>query len=102
MENVKKGEFLVLNKDVCEYLESLNLSYKEMVEYFGIKVYPDTIRKAFWRYQVKHKTKKVMIKQYCIENPTKSLSFVAIKYKCSREWVKQIRKEIKDEIGRNI
>ena len=102
MQKYNKGEILILTRDACEFLESLNLSYSEMSSYLGVKLKPKTIKNTFCLYGVKHKSKKVLIKKYMLDNPDKSLTFVARKYDCSRKWVQQIRKEIKNEKSSDI
>lgn len=69
-------KFNDLNYDVCEYLEGLNISYKEMQEYLVIKVSPSQISKAFKKYGIKHKTKIERIQNETIKKgiPLKELA----------------------------
>ena len=99
-ETYKQGEILILTREVCEFLESLNLSYADMTRYLAIKLSPSTLANTFLKYGIKHKSKKTLIKKYMRENPDKSLSFVAIKFNVSRRYIVKIKGEIKNDKGK--
>ena len=81
----------------CIYLESLNLSYKEMCEMFIVKVSPNFLCKKFKEYGIHHKCKCERIYEE-VKNSSESLNKLARKHKVSRRSVCNIRKKVKENV----
>lgn len=79
-------KYLEPTKEILEYLESLNLSYVEMVDYFEIKIYPSEICRYFKKYNIHHK------KKYERVNNNLSINGNKIKYNLSKNTILKGRK----------
>lgn len=92
--------YTIITKEVCEELESMNLSYEEMCKLFSIKVSPSHLRNKFHKYRVQHKNKYERLAMELTKNNDcdKSYLFICRKYKVSTKTVlktKNILRRIK-------
>lgn len=89
------GQLMYVDYKTCLYLESLNLSYKEMCEMFAVKVSPQYLCKKFRKYGIKHKCKCNRLYEE-ISSSNKSIGELSIKYKIAKSSVSRIRKKARE------
>lgn len=90
-------KYVTVNKAICEELETLNIDYKDMIEYFDIKISINSIRSYFSQFGVKHKKKNERIYGYVKENFDKPCRFLAYKCRCSPNTIYKTKRRILDD-----
>lgn len=95
---------LELTKNDCVYLESLNLSYKQMLEFISIRTTENALAKSFLKYGIKHKTKYERIKINILKGGyiDKPTSLLAKKYDCNVKLIQRIKREYKNDKNKCI
>lgn len=92
------------NKVNLEYLESLNMTYREMIECFDIHMSKQYISKLFKEFGLHHKTTIERVISSLEENPSlidKSNSSLANYFRCNRKTVSLAKEKIKNDSSNN-
>lgn len=82
-------KIIELNKGDCEYLESLNLSYKEMLDELSIKVSVKRLQNCFKTYNIAHKTKAERVALQLNQYEGYSIRRLAHIFKCSPNTIRK-------------
>ena len=83
--------FSNLNYDTCLYLENLNLTYKEMLDYIDLRISISQLSILFKKFGIKHKSKLERLKDEIIKNGSNQQ--LAIRYNVSRRTIIKLKKE---------
>jgi len=92
---ISNGKVVYLNREGCEYLESLNISYEEMKEYIVFNTCKQFISNSFKKYNIHHKTKAERLALIDLNENQKS---IVIKYKCDRKTIRKAKKIQNDNL----
>ena len=89
--------FLYLDYETLTYLESLNLSYKEMIPYFDIIVTKYDLSRGFKKHGIKHKTAVERLYEI-VRTGDLSISQLCKQYDVSKSTICRIKRKIRQEL----
>ena len=101
MERAVRIHFVEPNKENLEFLESLNLTYAEMISCFDVYASKQYLYKLFKKYGIHHKTTYERVYATLLADKrlmSKTLGQLVIYFKCNKRTIMKAKDKIKNGI----